>query len=446
MRKLLMAAAAPLLAAGVANAQPVKEVPAGTIVVHMNGRFQFEVADFGSTYNSVTTAAGTSKLNSVTDDGELRLYPGFDAKTLSGLDYGAQTEIRTGFSDAGVGQNGGKPTTVNGNSSQDTIYVRRAYGYIGTKNYGFLRFGQTDAATSLLEVGVIYNFGDGDGWKNRGGVATTLPTYASPINTIVWGDQVALYGTNKLVYISPKVYGFSGVVSYEPNSNGLNEGYYNNTSATSTSAELSSSTSPTDIGSRRKNTVDAGLEYSLKQGGVLSKLAVTYLHSAPINYTGTSAAAVTAGVGPLETSKGGRGYSDMNAYQFGTQVSYAGFTLGGNIKIGQVNDSYAFVPKGARSAFVYDLGLTYTVGPYVIGANYFDSQTAGSYDPTKYRKEARTLNENGVIVGGNYIVGKDMDLFLQYMYGHRHQYGNSQLSATGNAQTQAVAMGATLKW
>ncbi|MDD2704046.1 MAG: porin [Acidocella sp.] len=435
MRKLLMAATAvvPLLAAGAAWAQPIKEVAPGTITVHLNGRFQFEMVDYGSTFNTV----GGNKLNPVTAAGELRLYPGFDAETLSGIAYGVQVELRDAFSDAGKGVNANAATT----SGTGSMYVRRAYGYIGTTDYGYFRFGQTDAATSLLEQGVIYSFGDGDGWKNRGGIATTLPSYASPINTIVWGDQVALYGSDKIVYISPKIYGFNAIASYEPNSNGLKEGYANCTTANSTCAALSSSGTASDIGSRRKNTVDAGLQYTLQQYGVLARIAGTYLHSATLSYTGVSASS-----GPLNYTAGGRGYSDMNAYQFGAQVTYAGFTLGGNVKFGQVNDAYSFVPKGGRGAFVYDVGFAYNIGPYVIGANYFDSQTSGTYDPTRYGKEARTLNENGVIVGANYVIGKDMNVFLQYMYGQRHQYGNAQLSATGNAQTQAVGMGATLKW
>jgi hypothetical protein len=432
-----------LLAAGAAHAQPVKPVAPGTIVVHLNGQFQFDIGDFGSSVNSVTTTAGTSKLNSVVANGELRLYPGFDAETLSGIDYGAQAEIRTGFSDAGVGQNGGKPTTVNGNSSQDSLYVRRAYGYIGTSQYGYLRFGQIDPAFSLLQTGVINNFGDGNAWKNDGGVATLLPTNAAPGGTIVWADQVSLYGTNKLVYITPKLYGFGGAFSYEPNSNGLNEGYFNNTTATSTSAELASSTVPGDIGKRRKNTVDVMVQYTYKANGVLAKLSGGYLHAAPLTYTGTQAAAIAAGATPLV-----HGYANLSVYQFGAAVTYAGLTLGGNIKGGETLDSYAFVPKGARNAFAYTVGLNYTVGPYVIGANYFDAQTAGNYDPTKYGKEARTLNENGVIVGGNYIVGKDLSLFLQYMYGQRHQPGNTGIGTgkSGNGQVQVVALGATLKW
>jgi hypothetical protein len=55
------------------------------------------------------------------------------------------------------------------------------------------------------------------------------------------------------------------------------------------------------------------------------------------------------------------------------------------------------------------------------------------------------LSEYGVAVGGNYVIGKDLSLFTQYMYGHRHQPGNTALN-NGNAQVQVIALGATMKW
>ncbi len=54
---------------------------------------------------------------------------------------------------------------------------------------------------------------------------------------------------------------------------------------------------------------------------------------------------------------------------------------------------------------------------------------------------ARTLTEYGVAAGGNYVIGKDLSLFLQYEYGHRHQPGynfnaarNARPGGSGNAQ------------
>jgi hypothetical protein len=192
--------------------------------------------------------------------------------------------------------------------------------------------------------------------------------------------------------------------------------------------------------------VDVGVAYGIKQWGAAFKTSATYLHSSPLNYTGST---------PLWSGYPGRSYSNMDVYQFGAQVTYAGLTLGGNIKGGSVEDDYAFRPQGARNAFAWTAGTTYTVGPYVVGVNYFQSQTAGGWTPGS--KMGRTLNENGLIVAGNYIVGKDMDIFLEYMYAQRHQAGNTKIGSgyinssgtyvgSGHGQVQAIALGATLKW
>ena len=86
--------------------------------------------------------------------------------------------------------------------------------------------------------------------------------------------------------------------------------------------------------------------------------------------------------------------------------------MGANIKGGQTLDSYAFQPKGTRNALTYMVGATYVVGPWVAGVSYFNGQTAGGYTPGA--KMARTLSEYGVAVGGNYVVSKDLSLFVQY--------------------------------
>jgi hypothetical protein len=64
---------------------------------------------------------------------------------------------------------------------------------------------------------------------------------------------------------------------------------------------------------------------------------------------------------------------------------------------------------------------------------------------------AHTLSEYGVAAGGNYVIGPDLSLFAQYIYGHKHQPGNTfgvtgSTNHLGNAQVQALATGFTLKW
>jgi hypothetical protein len=457
MRKLLLASVATvgatLAMAGAAKAQPVKPVAPGTIVVHLHGYLQFEFGDYGSTYNTVTTSAGTDKLNPISTIGDFRIYPGFDAQTVNGIDYGAQAEIRTGYSDASVGQSG-KPiiTTSTSSSSISSLYVKRAYGYLGTPDYGYVRFGQTDSAFTLLQAGVIEAFGDGGQWTLEGGQNLLFPTNASPggSNQFIYADQTAVYATDKIVYISPAYAGFNIVAGYEPNSNGLKEGYNNNSVASSTSGALSASNSTADAGKRRKNTFDAGVQYVLSADGVKYKASADLLVGQPIDYDGVAVPAVG-------TALHDGNYDALEVYQFGGQATFAGLTVGANIKGGQVEDGYAFKPRGARDAFAYIISASYVLGPYVLGASYFNSQSAGTYVPGlvvtlpttgKKTTVGRTLSEYGLAVGANYVISPDLSLFTQYEYGHRHQLGNSSLDTTntGHAQVQGISIGATIKW
>lgn len=470
MRKLLLASVATLgatlaLTHG-AQAQPVKPVAPGTMVVHFNGYLQFELGDESSSFNSVTNSAGTYKLNPVTTIGDFRVYPGFDAQTADGIEYGVATDIRTGYSNAGVGQNGkttatststttattvaGKTTytttTTTANNSLSNLYVKRAFGYVGTPEYGYVRFGQTDSAFTLLQSGVVEAFGDGGQWTLEASEALMLPSNSVPAggNQFIYADQTPVYATDKVVYISPAYDGLNAVVGYEANSNGLKEGYQTDTGASSTSANLSSSPIPGDIGTRRKNTVDAGIQYLDTVDGFKIKAAGIILHGAPIAYTGARAALTAAPFG---------GYDSLNVYQFGAQETFAGLTVGANIKGGQVEDGYAFKPKGGRDAVAYTIGASYVLGPYVLGASYFNSQSNGAYVPGG-KVIARTLSEYGVAVGANYVISPNLSFFTQYLYGHRHQPGNAfgvtRVGATGNykgdAQGQAIGVGATLKW
>ncbi len=431
MRKLLLASVATvgatLAMTGGAKAQPVKPVAPGTVVVHVNGYLQFEIAGFGSSVNSF---AG-DKLNPITTDGDARIYAGFDAQTISGLDYGAQIEARTTTSDAGVGaqKNSGAASSISGGT--EGLYIKRAYGYIGSPEGGFVRIGQGDSAFSLLQSGVVEAFGDGAQFNADGGVVSLLPTEASPGN-FIYADASNLYATDKVVYLTPAVAGLSAGFGYEPNSNGLKEGYSTNAEASSTSAALSSSIVATDIGKRRKNTVDAMVQYKLSANGVLIKASGGVLYGAPIGYDGTIPLAAKYGYDPLEV------------YTVGGQATFAGLTLGGNIKAGQVEDSYYFKPKGARDGFTYIIGASYVAGPIVLGGSFYDGQTAGSYVPGA--KEGHTLTEFGAAAGGNYVISPNLSLFLQYLYGHKQQIGNAGFVNKKDGQVQAIGAGGTFKW
>ncbi len=456
MRDLLLTSAASLglvLAAGGAAAQPVQPAAPGTVSWHVDGFAQVLGGVFGSSFNKVRAPGGTDRLEPVGSVGLLRVDPGFDGATAGGLRYGMQADLLTGYSNMGIGRDG-RP---NSDVSLESIYLRRGYGYLGLPAAGTVRLGLTDSAFTLLQTGVVEGFGDGGQWTLEGGVRDLLPAAAAPVRTFIYADQVALYATPKLVYLSPDFGGVKFEAGYEPRSTGLKQEDDLCTGANSLCAGPLPTDTRGDAGKRRQNTVDGAAQYTLQTNGFLIKAMAGFLYGTPIG-TDTGVPAATA-AGPAALA---RGYNALAVYQAGAQVTYAGLTLGANIKGGQVEDAYALQPKGGRDAFAYSLGVSYAIGPVVVGASYFNAQSAGSFIPgatgvgtngagtvvtaATAHGVARTLSEYGVAVGGNYLIGPHLSLFTQYMLGHRHQPGNLALSNSGNGQAAVVAAGAALKW
>ena len=110
-----------------------------------------------------------------------------------------------------------------------------------------------------------------------------------------YADQGALYTTDKVMYISPAVAepylggNFSAMASYEPNSNGIKEGYANCATAASgsTCAALSSTSTAGNFNAKaRQNTFDVAGQYALKMNGFNSKVSAGFLDGSPMRYTG----------------------------------------------------------------------------------------------------------------------------------------------------------------
>lgn len=419
MRKLLLASAATLLAGGAALAQPVTQAAPGKTSVYLQGYFATGYGVYGDSGMSESAQSGGYKLNNNGMFGDIHIMPGFDGQTLNNILYGFRLELRDAVYNAGRGKNN-NTTTGQGTGS---MYVQRAYGYIGTKDYGFVRFGQTDSAFTLSQTGVLEGFGDHSQFNCDNAACAMISDNPAGI---IFADASHLYSTSKIVYISPAVDAIggnlSGMVGFEPNSNGIKEGYAN----VNSSAGANVNSLPGGSGSRRRNTVDVSATYANEVDGFANKLSAAYLHGSPLGNT----------TGP-------QGYKAMSIYQVGAQTTYAGFTVGGNIKGGQVNGGYDFNQKGARSAFAYIIGATYNVGPYTVGAHYFNEQSSGNW--TQGSGVARTLSQYGVAVGGDYELAKPVTLYVQYAYGHNHQPGSS-ISASGNTQVQFVSTGAMLSW
>jgi hypothetical protein len=484
MRKFLLASAPVLgLTAGLADtgfAQGLDQTTAadagqgqapGTVTVRLNGRFRFYAGINNNSFESaqyifnpttgataevprpgVAIPAGSSITRSTVDNygfsDYARLYPGFDGVAANGLKYGASLEIRQ---DNSAGAGGGTVGSISGqNRPRGALYLRREWGYIGTDTLGTLRLGSTDGPSGLLMTGSFENFNDG-GWN--GDVPFNFGTGNTEV-TWPFADVGALYTTTKAVYLSPQFYGFDFGAAFEPstaNVNGDNgqvgcNGFaLGSTTVTGQSiagqgCDFLSSTSTGDI-ARRRNTGDIAVRYRGSFGPVGLAAYVNYIGSGKVN------------------DQSGLVHQEFNGLSVGVggmTVSYAGFSVGGLVQGGAYNGQWNLQPKGEPDAFAWLVGTSYTFGPFIVGASYFDYFSAGAATNTPLNNGIGHRRELGVAAGGTYAVAPGFALFLSYLWGQRHESGFDFLTNSASptntpglhntTNTQTIAIGTSFTW
>ena len=466
MRKLLLATVAALGASmgvsAVADAQTASPAP-GTVTVRLNGRFRFYGAIIndgdadnltnggiqaraGNGVATVVNPTGGNKQSNYGFGSYARLYPGFDGVAANGLKYGASLEIRQ---DNGTAAGGGQYGSVSGGSNRrGSLYFRREWGYLGTDQLGTVRFGTTDGPSSLFATGTFENF-DGGGWNGDiNGFLAQSPNF----NFMATGN---LYGTEKVVYLSPQLYGLDLGVAYEPNTGGYlitsgcggttvaGIGNVPSSSGTTTTTLLTagssgpgcdrlSSSSNTAENGRRRNLVDVALRYRGTFSGVGVAATAGYIGSGTVRNNSTPSI-------PGDTRLDGLSIGD-----FGLAVSFAGATVGGHYTTGRYNGSFNLIPKNVDDGQLWIAGASYTMGPVIVGAHYLDQQTAGTVSQALLGRQRR---ENGVAAGATYALAPGLSLYASYVYGVRRQNG-VDFNGAGSSKTvvSVAGLGTSLSW
>jgi predicted porin len=104
-----------------------------------------------------------------------------------------------------------------------------------------------------------------------------------------------------------------------------------------------------------------------------------------------------------------RSLRNPEVYQVGAQATYLGFTLGGGYMWG--NTSFFYIPsvRGAPDMSMVFGGLSYTAGPFSIGANMYSGSYQG--DATNPRAQRRYAYS----VGANYRLAPGLDLVAEFV-------------------------------
>jgi hypothetical protein len=427
---------APAIPGPVANPTP------GTIVIHVNGKVQ---ADFGANWTNVDSrfvgtvptvaspVVGSAKLAPQVVGTFARLYFGADAMATNGLRYGAAIEVRENFTGFQSGSSASSYTSL------ETLFVRRAFTYVAGEQWGIVRVGQADGLIGIFDNGVTTmqflptgNFNGGD---EQGFQPTSIPP------TWVWMSQAGgEYGNNKIVYMSPQIAGFDFGLQYAPN---LSNGFGISGSAGGVSAGLAGAGNGTGIncsvvnsgcpnlssgpgsldGSRILNQTAVGVRYQGKFGDLGVLAYGVYEFSGHANYTGpaftTAAGRANLGTSALPGSTYTGNYDGLSIGSGGVAVTYAGFTLAGNVIGGRKNGYVSLAPTGAPSQIGVIVGAKYVTGPLTAGValmRYWDQGNVALTGISQHKAQ-------GIDVGLNYAVAPGFSVFTEYLYNEQTQAG-----------------------
>ncbi len=425
---------------GASNPTAAAPTP-GTVVVRLNGRVRFYAyaANDDDVSKSFTPGVLPSKQDKYGFAEYGRLYPGFDGIAANGLKYGASLEIRQDT--AGVAGGGANGSISGNNPRRSGLYFRRIWGYLGTNELGTVRLGATDQPTSLYLTGNFENFNDG-GWN--GDLPAFFPGNIQPL----WpfSDVGSYYTTNKIVYLSPQIFGFDLGASYEPSTASVSGndncntpgGTFAGTYQTVTSyCDRASSTNSIAESARRRNTFDLLVRYRGTFGPVGVAATAAYITGSHVGYNGTSGYNNNPIANAPGAVAGSYNYEGLNIGDFGAAVTLAGVSVGGHYTTGRFNGSVAnTVPTGFPDSNAWLGGASYTFGPIVIGASYFVSESAGDLSNAFYGRQRK---DQGIAAGGTYSLAPGISIFLSALWGERKQNGYNFVNGSGVTAASGAA-------
>jgi len=456
----------------------------GTVVIRLNGKVY---ADLDLNYatglqtpkGTIVPASGATpnaagyKLNPVGVASYFRLYPGIDGMATNGLRYGAAVEIRQNFeggnsfavssatattpASTAITTNlpsgtatSGTNSSASGESSSQTLFVRRAFIYLAAENVGMVRIGQQDGIVGIFDYAGTFTTGSWDGGignLNDSAFDAGTPNQYRMAWPFLSGNGTE-YANSKIVFLTPQFFGFDFGAEYGPS-----EGNILQNSATSdpyavgpcntASANCVSVTSGTDS-SRWINRFSAGARYTGTFGGLTLQGYGLWATSGKADNTAgeTQASAANLKANPAVNGLAGGGtaagslkYDGLNFFNGGVAATYLGFTVNGDFTFGRINGSNAMVDSGGVGEKAELFGISYAFGPWSVGADAAIEDSQGSAELTGTSQR----HQFGLAVGGAYRIAPGINLCVEYMYEIEHQGAyNWNTGAAGVASANTI--------
>lgn len=369
------AAAALSLSAGAASAQDFK--------VTLSGNVLFQAAYAGQDAHANT--------RSVDFRNRFRLWINPEAVGLGGaLTYGAKVQVLF--------------TNNDGTSSFDHAftYLKGAFGTVqlGVQDTYSDDFNGT--ASGLIQRPTSYQAKDDAAFGFVGASRDARYTAADASRLASWRDSSLLVGDANSIsggvyptairYTTPFVYGLQAAVQYTPSSAESEWSFTRGRNAVANG-------STTNF----EDAFEAALLFNSKDKTIADKFGDAVLLAA-FDYQ--------------HAKNGYAGKSDFNAYQFGVNVGYQAFVLGGAVQyFGKSGLSNA--DQNQVDRYSWNFGAQYTYGDFVFGTGYQYAQRDVDYVEGTAAVAIGHIGKKtsqGVLTGVKYTVAKGLDLFAEYDY------------------------------
>jgi outer membrane protein OmpU len=317
--------------------------------------------------------------------------------------------------------------------------------YFGSDQIGIIRIGQDDGPFSQFDNGVTtFQFGtgawNGDAPDNLIGFANVSSSWP------FWSGVGAEYVPSKVAYFSPRFAGFDIGVSFAPN-NASNNASACAVAQAGCAALSTANPSATVSGSafggenRPTNWYEVMGRYQGNFGGLGIYGILGYSGSGHVNVNGSTPGGL--GVGSTTTA-----YNGFSVGDGGLALTYAGFTVGGNVLWGAYNNQVQLKPQGGVNAVAWVAGAQYAIGPLTFAASYLNFQSQG---------QAAMINKSqsyfdGVAAGVTYSIAPGLNAYGEYLYGQSHQGGVNQLTGATNTSAnndnhgQSFIIGTRVQW
>jgi outer membrane protein OmpU len=339
MKKILIASTALVAAGLIAGPASASE----KIKLELGGYSKWWVV--GAWQQNSFQSANQADYNNVDVKGDNEVW--FEGSTT--LDNGLQVGVHIELEAGGTTDNTADPI------DKSNVFISGGFGkfIIGTEDNGavLLHVMAPDAAANTDSDGIL-----------TGGLSIAAPAgFTNRVVTSIDTDGQA----EKLTYVAPTFYGLTLGATYVPNTKEDDRG--------ATKINNNGAVNAADV-------YGVGALYANTFGGVDVK--------------------VSGGFATYTVELGTVGNTQVNEFSTGTQLSYAGFTVGGSYR--KINSHESLAGTIAASGTVWDAGIQYASGPYAVSFIYFDSKA----DRTSTLEDDFTVYQ----VSGKYALGAGVDV------------------------------------